>query len=298
MSAREPIETLIEREFDELSPELQRAARWVRSNGPVLALRSMRSAAVQAGVSPATMTRLARRLGYASFGALREPYVDRLAGGTVLPALPYARRARATQRRDGDNQLGALAQMHAANVAAVARRNGAAALARAADRLLRAERVHFLGLRVCHGVAFQLHYVYGLLCANGVLLTDLGGTLADQVAQIGRGHVLAAISQSPYTRATVEAVHQAQAQGAGVIALTDDALSPIARAADHRLLFDTASNSFFHSTTGALALVEQLLAAVSARGGNAVLRRLRERQRQLHASRAYWEAPRNAHNPR
>ena len=114
------------------------------------------------------------------------------------------------------------------------------------------------------------------------------------MAQIGRAHVLLAISQSPYTRATVESVRQAQAQGASVIALTDNALSPIARDADHTLLFDTASNSFFHSTTGALALVECVLAAVSARGGAAVLRRLRERQRQLRISRAYWEVPRTA----
>jgi DNA-binding MurR/RpiR family transcriptional regulator len=297
MAAKEPtndsIETLIEREFDALSPELQRAARWVRSNGPVLALRSMRTAAGQAGVSPATMTRLARRLGFDSFGALREPYVSRLAGGGSVPALPYVRRARALQRRDGGEPLRELGQLQQANVAAIARRNTAAAIERVADRLLRAERVHFLGLRVCHGVAFQLHYAYGLLCANGVLVTDLGGTLADQVAQIGRGHVLLAISQSPYTRATVESVRQARTQGAAVIALTDNALSPIGREADHALLFDTASNSFFHSTTGALALAEHVLAAVNARGGAAVLRRLRERQQHLPASRAYWEAPRN-----
>jgi len=299
MAAKEPtndsIETLIEREFDALSPELQRAARWVRSNGPVLALRSMRTAAGQAGVSPATMTRLARRLGFESFGALREPYVSRLAGG--VPALPYVRRARALQRRDGGEPLRELGQLQSANVAAIGRRNTVAAIERVADRLLRAERVHFLGLRVCHGVAFQVHYAYGLLCANGVLVTDLGGTLADQVAQIVRGHVLLAISQSPYTRATVESVRLARTQGATVIALTDNALSPIARDADHSLLFDTASNSFFHSTTGALALAEQVLAAVNARGGAAVLRRLRERQQQLRASRAYWEAPRTANTP-
>jgi DNA-binding MurR/RpiR family transcriptional regulator len=296
MPAKDSVETLIEREFDGLSPELQRAARWVRSNGPVLALRSMRSAAGQAGVSPATMTRLARRLGFDSFGALREPYVDRLAGG-ALPALPFVRRARALQRRDGNDHFSRLGELQAANVGAVQRRNNAAAIERAADRLLRAQRVHFLGLRVCHGVAFQLHYAYGLLCANGALITDLGGTLADQVAQIGRGHALLAISQSPYTRATVESVRQARAQGAAVIALTDNALSPIAREAEHILLFDTASNSFFHSTTGALALVECVLAAVSARGGAAVLRRLRERQQQLRTSRAYWETPRTAVNP-
>src|SRR5512134_2477384 len=184
----------------------------------------MRSAAVQAGVSPATMTRLARRLGFESFGALREPYVSRVAGGAAWPAassaLPFARRARALQQRAGAEPLAQLGALQAANVAAVQQRNSAAAIERVAERLLRAERVHFLGLRVCHGIAFQMHYAYGLLCANGALITDLGGTLADQVAQIGRGHVLLAISQSPYTRATVESVRQAQAQGAGVIALT------------------------------------------------------------------------------
>lgn len=297
MPAKDPVESLIEREFDALSPELQRAARWVRSNGPVLAVRSMRTAASQAGVSPATMTRLARRLGFESFGALREPYVSRVAGGAGLPALPFVRRARALQQRLGADPLAQLGTLQAANVAAIGRRNTAAAIERVADRLLRAERVHFLGLRVCHGVAFQLHYAYGLLCANGVLVTDLGGTLADQVAQIVRGHVLLAISQSPYTRATVESVRQARTQGATVIALSDNVLSPIAREADHSLLFDTASNSFFHSTTGALALAEHVLAAVSARGGAAVLRRLRERQQQLRASRAYWEAPRTANTP-
>jgi DNA-binding MurR/RpiR family transcriptional regulator len=239
------------------------------------------------------MTRLARRLGFDGFDALREPFVDSLAGGT-LPALPYVRRARALQRREGGDPLGEHGALQAANVAAVQRRNPPGAIDRAADRLLRAERVHFLGLRVCHGVAFQLHYAYGLLCGNGALITDLGGTLADQVAQVGRRHVLLAISQSPYTRATVESVRQARAQGAAVIALTDSTLSPIARDAEQALVFDTASNSFFHSTTGALALVECLLAAVSARGGPPVLRRLRERQQQLRASHAYWETPRSA----
>src|SRR5512134_1765528 len=113
MPAKDSIETLIERQFDALSPELQRAARWVRSNGPVLALRSMRSAASQAGVSPATMTRLARRLGFQSFDALRAPYVDRLAGGATLPPLPYARRARALQRGDGRDALAQLSQLQA-----------------------------------------------------------------------------------------------------------------------------------------------------------------------------------------
>lgn len=290
MSPAASADSVIEREFDVLSPELQRAARWVRSNGSALALCSMRKAARQAGVSPSTMTRLAQRLGFATFDALREPYVRRLAAGAA-PTLTYMRRAQSQQRRETAGALDELVGLQAANVAAVLSRNAGHQVEQAADRLLHAQRVHFLGLRVCHGVAFQFHYAFGLLCAHGVLLNDLGGTLGDQVAQVGRGHVLVAISQSPYTRATVEAVKQASTQGASVIALTDSVLSPIARLAEQALLFDCASNSYFHSTTGALSLVECLLSAVSARGGAGVLRHLQARQQQLQASRAYWESP-------
>jgi DNA-binding MurR/RpiR family transcriptional regulator len=285
------IHRLIERRFDTLSPELQRAARWVRQHGAALALHSMRRSAREAGVSPATMTRLARRLGFDGFETLRAPYRRQLAGGRPLT---YLNRARAVQQQragNGAERLAALNALQQADVASIGSLNAADALDGAADAMLAAQRVFFLGLRVCHGLAFHLHYAYGLLRANGTLLNDLGGTMADQLAQIHRGDLLVAVSQSPYTRQTVEATTLALRRGAGIVALTDNALSPIARGAQHVLLYDTASTSFFHSVTGAQALAEALLAAVAARGGKPVLQRLRQVQEHLRASRAYWDRP-------
>lgn len=288
----EAVHQLIEREFDRLSPELQRAARWVRQHGPALALHSMRRAAREAGVSAATMTRLARRLGFDGFETLRAPYVNQLAGGRPVT---YLGRARAAQRTSaGSERLAALNALQQANVGSVVALNAAPGIEAAADALLAAPRVHFLGLRVGHGLAFHLHYVYGLLRPNGTLVHDLGGTMADQLAQLRRGEVLVAVSQTPYTRQTVEAVALAQRRGATIVALTDAALSPIARGAHHVLLYDTASTSFFQSVVGAQALAEALLATVAARGGKAVLERLRDVQEQLRTSRAYWERPRTA----
>jgi DNA-binding MurR/RpiR family transcriptional regulator len=71
--------------------------------------------------------------------------------------------------------------------------------------------------------------------------------------------------------------------------LTDTELAPIARGAQHVLLFDTASTSFFRSVAGAQALTETLLAAVATRGGEPVLQRLRGMQAHLRDTRAYWE---------
>ena len=282
------IRKMIDDRFDGLSPELQRAARWVSRHGTALALHSMRDSARAAGVTPATMTRLAQRLGFDGFEGLRAPFRRGLAGPARAPlelergrcaavAPMLRRRGRFAEcAAAGQRRLGHQSQPYGRH-----RRRRAA--------LVDATQVYFLGLRVCHGVAFYLAYAYGLLRANGKLVTGIGGTLSDQVARIGGGDVLVAVSQSPYTRQTVEAVGLARTHGATVIALTDSPLSPMARHVQHVLLYDTASSAHFHSTAGAQALAEALIAAVAARGGDAATQHLRRMQGHLRSSGAYWE---------
>lgn len=290
LADRDVLEQRLDEHFDSLSPELQRAARWLRQNGPAVAVHSMRQSARLAGVAPVTMTRLARRLGFADFDSLREPYARRLVSGHATTP-----RRQAAARAGGlAGQLGALNAAQIAHVGAVTAHNPPAALQAAARAMLRAPRVGFLGQRISHGVAFQLHYGYGLLAPNGALLGDLGGTLADQLAGFGAGTVLVAISQSPYTRSVVECVARAQAQGAAVVALTDSPLSPIARGAAHTLLYGGGAPALLHSTCGALALAEALLAAVAHAGGTAVQAHWAQRQRQLALDRAYHEHPKDS----
>ena len=128
-----------------------------------------------------------------------------------------------------------------------------------------------------------------MLTGRGVLLQDTYGMLIESVAALPRRAVIVAIGLSPYSRQTVETVRRAAAQGATeVVALTDSELSPLARAASERLLFEAASPSFFHSLVGAHALVERLMAEIASRGGRAVLRRLASREALLSETAAYW----------
>ena len=57
----------ISKSFDVLPAELRKAAYYVVGNPSEVAFRSMRSVATSAGVSPATMLRLARAVGAQSF---------------------------------------------------------------------------------------------------------------------------------------------------------------------------------------------------------------------------------------
>ncbi len=58
-------------EFGGLSPELQRAAEFSLQNASQLVVLSMRAFAAEAGVKPATLLRLAQRLGYRGWSELK-----------------------------------------------------------------------------------------------------------------------------------------------------------------------------------------------------------------------------------
>lgn len=268
--------------FANLSPELQRAARWVGAHPAELGLQSMRESARAAGVAPATLVRLAQALGFEGFDAMRRPAKAALAR-SALPTSPAA--------DTPTEPLTALAHAQASNLASVAARNTPAAIDDAAQALLLARQVVFLGLRASFGIAHHLRYTCDWLRPNTALAADPAGAWADQIAELGAGDLLVAISQAPYSVQTIAAAQRAREQGVPVLALTDSPLSPLAQQAGHVLLFDTASPSFFHAITGALALAETLMATVADLGGDAVMQRLAERQARLQSDRVYWDKP-------
>jgi DNA-binding MurR/RpiR family transcriptional regulator len=280
----------INAEFDALPRELKRAARWVADNPADVCVLSMREQARRADVVPPTLARLARAVGFASYAALRDDFRGHLRWG----AGDFSVRAESMQavRRTSRHYLDDLGRLQETDVASLALLNDAALFQRTARLLLKSRTTAFLGFRSCHSVALHAHYLYSMLTGRGALLQDAYGTLHESVAGLEPGSVLLAIALSPYSRQTVDAVRRAEARGVVVVALTDSELSPLARSATLRLLFEATSSSFFHSLVAAHALVERLMAEVALRGGKPVVRRLREREGLLRETRAYWDGAR------
>jgi len=276
--------------YDALTPELQRAAQWVVDHPGETGFLSMRQQARSAGVSAPTMVRLARALGFSDYASLRRPFQDAMAGRS----LEFRNRASALQsapvstRPDGD--LGArLARTQQDDVNSVQLLNPPERIDAVAATIRGARRVGFLGVRASFGIAFHFRYAYNMIARNGVLFDGLAGTVQDQVDALEAGDVMIAISQAPYSMPTVQSVHSAVKRGVTVVALTDSALSPLAKGAKHTLLFRADSVSFFHSMIGPLALVELLLAQLAAKGGRTVLKRLAEVEDRLTRHNAYWQ---------
>ena len=274
--------------FDAMPAQLQTAARYLLDRPRDVALLSMREQARQAGVQPATMTRLAKRLGLDGYDAVRAMYAE-----TIRNAGPgFARKAGAqvaSQKRKGDRALAA--EMVATLNAHVARLSEPGALDRlaaAAAKLAAARRIYCVGLRACHPVAWHLHYVLSLVGARTVLLDSVAGTGRDPLRDAATNDVLFAVSIAPYTRVTIETARYAHAQGVPVVALTDSEVSPLATLAAETIFVATECPSFFHTMAPAFVAAEILGALVAGRSGAKALEALRRTEEQLAAFNVHW----------
>lgn len=270
-----------------LSPQLARAARFVVDHPEEVAVGSLRSLAGKLGVAPATMTRLARSLGFRNYGALRTE-----SAATLVRQGGYAHRAQRLRDRARGGVADPLAALNAAQVAAVqsaSNRNREREIRAFCRALMQGRRVGFLGLRASHALAFHFSYVYGFLFDNGTLLGVAPGSLLDDVYRLAAGDVLVAISVAPYTSSTLDCVARAGGRGVKVLSISDSHSSPIAAHAGHGLAIDTDSPSFFSTMTGLLACVESVVLELALLQGERAVIRLAAIDDRLRRSGAYLD---------
>ena len=284
---------LLKSGFEGLSPQLQEAARWVIDHPADVALLTTREQARRAGVAPATMTRLAQRIGLKGYDEIRKLYAE------AVRRRPESFRARAEellQRRDTE---GDAALVHdvlsslAHHLQALTSAESIERFTAAAKLIAGAERVFCLGLRSSFAVAYIFHYVRSLFGASSVLVDGAGGTGVDLLRTIGSADVMLAISVKPYTRHTVHAARYSRARGVRIVAVTDSEMSPLAALAQETLIVRTETPSFFHTMAPAFAAVECLAALVAARRGSQTLAAIAASEKQLTAFDTFMVRPRN-----
>jgi len=278
---------LIVESFPELTPELQKAAKFILENPEEVALNSMRVVARKAGVKPATVSRLSKRLGFEEYGRFREPFRQRLR--KIEPA--FASRVADVQRRGATDNPGLFAELREQEIRNIERTlsdENYGVIQDAAETLHRSKRVYAIGLRGAYAPAFLFYYAYQLFQENCRIVDTRAGIFADQLRGIGEQDSLLVISFPPYTQLTIDAVSYAADAKANIIAITDSMVSPVANVAGHTIIAQNRSNTFYHSFTGALAVVESLLTLLVAKKGGDAVTVAQEAERQLSKVSAYW----------
>ncbi len=278
-------------EWDALTPEAQKAARYVLENPNDVGVSTVREIAEAANVKPNTFVRMARQVGYDGYEDFRAPFRDAIRQGAV--ALPDRARWLQDIRKSGD--LGGLY----ADMAAAAIRNleetfaatDADALKAAADAIWNSRSVYTLGVGVNNANARNFTYLASTGMVQFHAIPRPGSTPVDDLAWADRRDVLIAITCKPYRAEVVGALQTAREQGLTIIGLSDSPASPIIRNADHGFVLAADNPQFFPSSVSTIALLETLLSFVIAGASDEIVDRVSRFHERRHELNIYVEDP-------
>ncbi|AJY52007.1 MULTISPECIES: MurR/RpiR family transcriptional regulator [Halomonadaceae] len=265
MSKSDPLRDQIIAQFDTLSAQLQQAARYLLEHPEEVALVSMRELARHAAVQPATMTRLAKVLGFQGYNDIRTYYAETLrrkSDGFAAKVRQHPTAAAGTTESDIAHQMlhGLSVQLTTLCAPETLKR-----ITAMADRLAAANKVYVLGLRSSHVVAWHFHYVMSLLGERSVHLDGPAGTGGDALMRAKSDEVVLIVSIKPYTVDSLALAQLAKDKGLAILSITDSEVSPLAGISEQTIYCPTESYSFFHTLTPALAISEVLCTLLAER---------------------------------
>ncbi|MCR4266344.1 MurR/RpiR family transcriptional regulator [Nitratireductor sp. ZSWI3] len=232
-------------------------------------------------VNASTLTRLAKKLGFAGFSDFQSVFRAEIAdderyfysrqAGRLLSTVPT-----------GVEEVGVferLARETAANVDGFMGQLDAGALHEAASLLAGAPRVRVHGVRQFHAFASFLTYGLGMLRSDVALLDAPRLGEAEALSQLSGGDVVVVASCEPYTRNVVDVAEAAAARGLDVVAITDMRASPLVAPSRHAFFVPHASSFFSNSMAAYIVFAEGLLNLVARVMGDAAVKALAEREK-------------------
>jgi len=246
--------------YPTLPNRLQGIARFALDNPDQIALSTVAELAQAADVPPSAVIRFANALGFDGFLALQRVYRERL----VARSATYRERIESLRRRGGGSTdvLPQLADSAIGELEQLREHVDPGLFRRAAALVLKAGRVHVVAQRRAFPVAAYLAYGLSQLEVPAFLLDSVAGMLRQQASLLRDGDLLIAASFRNYSPEVVEAAAICHRNGVPVIAFTDHAVSPLAKAATLR--FDLGDNLSlpFRSLVGPLRAAQALVLSV------------------------------------
>ncbi|MEM9426451.1 MAG: MurR/RpiR family transcriptional regulator, partial [Pseudomonadota bacterium] len=276
-------------EWDGLTPEAQKAARYVLENPSDVGVSTVREIAEAANVKPNTFVRMARQVGFEGYDDFRAPFREAIREGSIN----FPDRARWLQdiRKSGD--LGGLY----ADIAEGTIRNleetfagiDAEALKVAAETIWASRQIFTLGVGVNNANARNFTYLASTGMTRFHAIPRPGSTAVDDLAWADSRDTLIAMSARPYRSEIIAAIDVAREQNMTIIGISDSPASPVIRIADHGFVACTDSLQFFPSSVTTIALLETLLSFVISVASDEIVDRVEKFHRRRHQLGIYVE---------
>ena len=249
-----------------LPKRLRQIAEFAIARPDEMALETVAEISRRANVQPSSLVRFAKHFGFDGFSAMQRIFQLRL----VDRSTSYAERIREAQPgQDGRESpfaiMNELIAAIGASLQELRQDVRPSDLERAVDLLAQGDIIGLVAQRRSFPVAVYLAYALSHLERRAVLIDGVGGLAAEQARLADQRSAVIAVSFSPYAPETLAVVDQVRAQGARIIAITDNGLSPLVSRADVHFEIKEAQIRGIRSVAAVNCLAVSLIVALGQR---------------------------------
>jgi DNA-binding MurR/RpiR family transcriptional regulator len=247
-----------------LTPKGRQLVHLIERSPRLAAFGSASELAANAGVNAATVVRFAQALGFQGWPEFQLHFRHRYLG-TLLPSDVMRDR-----RRADESPFEAALHQDIENLEVFLASGDFGAAETVAHLVAESRRTLVVssGSYAAPGLVFT--HLAKFMGYDVSIETRGGAHVVAELARLGPGDCLIAISFWRLNKQVVLTTRSARARGVATVAVTDSLFSPLAQAAEHALVVPTESASFFQSLTAATSLVYGLLARLYTLGGERV----------------------------
>jgi len=226
------------------STQQTKIAAYMLDNVERVAMHSVTQLAGEIGVSQPTLTRFSQALGFKKYSDLQETFQNLLlAELNLMDRLTLDLDERLSSYESSINII----PREIASLSEFAQNFPNQAFDRAVTRICQSNRVCALGVELSGIMAQRLSHYLRKVKKN--IITIINGTSDDyeQLSDLNSKDVVLAISFYRYGNSTIDMVRFCKDRGVGIIAITDDPISPIASIADINIFVPVAYGAIFDS---------------------------------------------------
>ncbi len=250
----------VESRYDDMTEAQKKVAHYVIRHYEQVAFFTLEDLAEEIGVSTTTVIRFARSLGYNGYSDLLSHIQQIIKMKMDLPQ----RLEEFDTSIDGDSLLVQTFERDIENLNKTLNSLDPHKTNMFVKELLDAHTIYVLGLRSSFSIAFYCAAVLGQVRENVRLVHFEGDMAPEEIIGATAGDVCLTFSFSRYTQRTVDIAKWLHEQKVKILAVSDQALSPIADIADLIITCEVKGMVFKNSVVAPITLVNYFVAALAA----------------------------------
>jgi len=227
--------------------------------------------------SPASITRLAKLLGFQGFNQLKNLFKQK----SKIPTTFYSEKAKRLLNKDKSNPK-SIFKEHLQNTVTHAEqfieKVSEKSLLQASSLLAKKHRVFIFGYRQSSAIANLLRYGLALLRPNVQMLVQADHGVAVALGQLKKDDLLVVIGSAPYSNITLKIATLAKKQQCQILAITDSLLSPLNDSAAVAIQVPTSGYYYANSLVINCFFIESLLSLTAMGLGQSAVNNLQHHE--------------------